>query len=155
MPEPPLADETAAVDAPPYTVVVGVDGSPSGRAALQWARGEVRARRGRIRAIHAWVSLYDYQMDVISPPDQAERRAAAQRQLDDTLAEVDLEGIAIEATLVEGDPRHVLVDEARGADLLVVGSHGHGRVAEMVLGSVSTFCVHHALCPVVVVRGAE
>jgi nucleotide-binding universal stress UspA family protein len=139
----------------PYTVVVGVDGSPTGRDALRWALDEVRARHGRMRAVHAWVSLYDYQMDVISPPDQAKRRAVAQARLDDALAELDLGDIAIEATLVEGDPRHVLVDAARDADLLVVGSHGHGRVAEVVLGSVSTFCVHHAPCPVVVVRGAE
>jgi nucleotide-binding universal stress UspA family protein len=123
-----------------YTVVVGVDASPSGQEALRWALGEARARRGRLRAIHAWMSPYDYQLEVYFRPDEAALRAAAQRRLDEALAEVDIGAVDIEAELIEGDPRHVLVDAA----LLVIGSRGHVRVAEVVLRSVSTFCMHDA-----------
>jgi nucleotide-binding universal stress UspA family protein len=48
----------------------------------------------------------------------------------------------------------MLLDTAEGADLLVVGSRGHGGFAEALLGSVSQHRVHHASCPVVVIRGA-
>jgi nucleotide-binding universal stress UspA family protein len=47
----------------------------------------------------------------------------------------------------------VLVDAAEGAELLVVGSRGHGGLAEALLGSVGQYCVHHAPCPVVIMRG--
>ena len=47
----------------------------------------------------------------------------------------------------------MLVDAAEGADLLVVASRGHGGLAEALLGSVGQYCVHHAPCPVVIMRG--
>jgi len=55
----------------------------------------------------------------------------------------------------EGTPAQVLLEAADGADLLVVGSRGHGGFAEALLGSVSEACVHHAQCPVVIVRGTN
>jgi hypothetical protein len=61
--------------------------------------------------------------------------------------------VAIDARVVHGFPARVLPEMARDADLLVVGSHGRGALTEMLLGSVSHGCVHHAPCPVVVVRG--
>jgi nucleotide-binding universal stress UspA family protein len=54
---------------------------------------------------------------------------------------------------VEGNPAQVLLDASAGADLLVVGSRGHGGFASALLGSVSQHCVHHADCPVVIIRG--
>ena len=59
------------------------------------------------------------------------------------------------ARVVEGNPAQVLIDASDGADLLVVGSRGHGGFTEALLGSVSQHCVHHAHCPVVVIRGQE
>jgi nucleotide-binding universal stress UspA family protein len=139
----------------PYTVVVGADGSPTGQAALRWAIDEARARHGRVRVIHAWMSPYDWQMEVLHPVDESALRAAAHQRLHEALGGVDVGDVAVEAELVEGEPRRVLLDAAREADLLVVGSHGHGRLAEALLGSVSSFCVHHATGPVVVIHAAE
>ena len=59
------------------------------------------------------------------------------------------------ARAVEGNAAQVLLDASDGADLLVVGSRGHGGFTEALLGSVSQHCVHHAHCPVVVIRGQE
>jgi len=64
--------------------------------------------------------------------------------------------VEIERRVVEGRPAAVLVNESQGADLLVVGSRGHGGFAGLLLGSVSQQCAHHAACPVVIVhRGPE
>jgi nucleotide-binding universal stress UspA family protein len=52
----------------------------------------------------------------------------------------------------EGQPARVLLDEARDADLLVVGSRGLGGFRGLLLGSVSQQCAHHAACPLVIVR---
>jgi nucleotide-binding universal stress UspA family protein len=53
--------------------------------------------------------------------------------------------------VVEGHPAETLLHAATGAELLVVGSRGHGTFAGILLGSVSHYCVQHAPCPVVVV----
>jgi nucleotide-binding universal stress UspA family protein len=63
-----------------------------------------------------------------------------------------IEGVEVRRVLVEGDPRTVLTEASVGAELLVVGNRGHGLIAEAILGSVSSYCVHHAPCPVVVIR---
>ena len=58
----------------------------------------------------------------------------------------------VRTRVVEGYPARVLVEASEGADLLVVGSRGHAGFADALLGSVSTYCVHHARGPVTVVR---
>jgi nucleotide-binding universal stress UspA family protein len=55
---------------------------------------------------------------------------------------------------VNDQPAHALLAAADGADLLVVGSRGHGTFAEAMLGSVGQYCVHHAQCPVLIIRDA-
>jgi nucleotide-binding universal stress UspA family protein len=79
---------------------------------------------------------------------------AAKSELDKTIDEVigDVKDVAVERKAVEGMAAQVLVDEAAGADLLVVGSRGHGGFAGLLLGSVSQQCAHHASCPVVIIR---
>ena len=61
--------------------------------------------------------------------------------------------VKVSSTVREGNPAKILLEAADGADLLVVGSRGHGGFAEALLGSVSQHCVHHAPCPVVIIRG--
>ena len=61
-------------------------------------------------------------------------------------------GVTIQTSVLEGHPAPVLVKASDGADLLVVGSRGHGEFAGMLLGSVSEHCVSNARCPVLVLR---
>lgn len=137
---------------PAYAIVVGVDGRPAGKAALRWAVGEARAHEGTVRVVHAWTTPYEWQMEVTFPPDERRLRREAQRRLNEAMSGVDTRGVEVEAELVEGDPRRVLLDAAREADLLVVGSDGCGPIREILLGSVSSYCAHHASGPVVVVH---
>jgi nucleotide-binding universal stress UspA family protein len=140
-------------------IVVGVDHSAGARAALAFAHEEARLRKATIRAVHAWQFCYvgynGYEM--ASPAlggDIQKLRAAAQAALEATLNDAipDAGDVEIEQRLVEGAPGAVLVDESRDAMLLVVGSRGHGGFAQLLLGSVSQQCAHHAECPVVIVR---
>jgi nucleotide-binding universal stress UspA family protein len=126
-------------------IVVGIDGSKDGQRALEWALDEARGRGAELVVVHAWeypVAPYTFPLD---SGDIASEVLAA------SLEQVETHDVAVRTRLVEGRPVASLVREAAGADLLVVGSRGHGRVAAVVLGSVSTGCVHHAACPVVVV----
>ncbi len=63
-----------------------------------------------------------------------------------------MDDLDVERILVGANPAEVLVDASRGANLLVLGSHGRGRFRGMLLGSVATHCVQQAHCAVVVVR---
>ena len=64
----------------------------------------------------------------------------------------DHPAVNVETAVIEGPPAQVLVDMSVDADLLVIGSRGRGGFSELLLGSVSQQCVHHARCPVTVVR---
>jgi nucleotide-binding universal stress UspA family protein len=140
-------------------VVLGVDHSAGAKAALAFAFEEARLRGATLRAVHAWQFGYiGYTgFEGAVPPvggDVHELRAAAEAALDATLRQTlgDADGVTIEKHAVEGAPAAVLIKESRGADLLVVGSRGHGGFAQLLLGSVSQQCAHHAECPVVIVR---
>lgn len=136
-----------------YRIVVGVDGSPGGRLALTWALHEAVRRGGTVHAVTAWQwdgPAVTAGVDV--NPDRARDRATQtlSRELDAACAEVTpLPKIISDVVL--GSPAAVLSRAATGAELLVLGSHGHGRLRRAVLGSVSEDCIRHAPCPVVVV----
>lgn len=135
----------------PFTIVVGVDGSPNGQVAFDWSVAEARVHQGRLRVIEAWSTPYDWQLEPMFPVNVDEVRDAAQRRLDQSLAATGISDVNTQAELVEGEPGRILVEAAREADLLVVGARGHSTLVELLLGSVSTFCAHHAACPVVIV----
>jgi len=140
-------------------IVVGVDGSESSRAALAWAVRQAALTGATVDAVHAWhipvTYGYGYGYAMVLPVPDLEKLAG--RVIDKAVAEVaDLaSGVEIRAVTVEGNPARALLDAAKDADLLVVGSRGHGGFTEALLGSVSQHCVHHADCPVVVIRGAR
>jgi nucleotide-binding universal stress UspA family protein len=140
-------------------IVVGVDHSAGAKEALRFALEESRLRQATLRAVHAWQFGYigATGLEGALPPiggELHEYRAAAEAALDATLREAipDAGEVEVERHVVEGAPGAVLVEESRGADLLVVGSRGHGGFAQLLLGSVSQQCAHHAECPVVIVR---
>ncbi|WP_329018626.1 universal stress protein [Micromonospora rifamycinica] len=83
--------------------------------------------------------------------------AITEKMLAEAVADVASGGTPVQfAThVVRGHPAQVLLDAADGAQLLVVGSRGHGAFAGMLLGSVSQHCVQHASCPVVIVPSTE
>lgn len=146
---------------PVALIVVGVDGSPGARTALEWAAAEARLRGSRLRVVHAWhLPAAAYGSGGFVPPvginweddlEQAARAGLAQA-LDDTGALLD--GIEVERHVDEGSAAVVLTEAAADADLLVVGSRGLGGFKELLLGSVGHQCAQHAPCPVVIVRGA-
>ncbi len=150
------------------TVVVGVDGSAGGKAALQWSLDEARLRKTPLRIVHAWAygymgataGGYGYVGGLGSytavSSDVADLQGAAERLLDQMIEEAvgEAEDVEIERRVVDGHAAAVLIAAVVPGDLLVVGSRGHGGFAGMLLGSVSQQCVHHAPCPVVVVRPA-
>jgi nucleotide-binding universal stress UspA family protein len=138
------------------TIVVGVDGSESARAALRFALEEAGLRGATVRAVAAWhvpVAAYG---DAFMPPNPdllSDLEPRARKELEGALAEAGEQaaGVEIEQVVREGPPARVLLDEADKADLLVVGSRGLGGFRGLLLGSVSQQCSHHAPCPVVIV----
>lgn len=142
-------------------IVVGVDSSEGAKAALRFALEETKLRRATLRVVHTWQFGYIGVKGIegFSPvvgADLGDLRRTAEVALDGVLHEVASEanGVPIERRVSEGAPATVLVDESRQADLLVVGSRGHGGFAGLLLGSVSQQCAHHASCPVVIVRAS-
>jgi nucleotide-binding universal stress UspA family protein len=127
-------------------IVVGVDGSIDGQRALAWALDEAARRTAELLVVHVWE--YPSATYVFPPGPQEE---GAKEVLAKSIEALDAPNVHIRTRLVEGRPVTALVRESLDADMLVVGSRGRSAVASVVLGSVSTGCIHHAACPVVVV----
>jgi nucleotide-binding universal stress UspA family protein len=138
-------------------IVVGVDGSECSRSALRFALNEARIRHAKLRIVVGWhVPLAAYGGGLAPSPAgvMEDAEIAARAVLSEALALVKADGPALEIEPVvrEGQSANVLVEEAAKADLLVVGSRGWGGFRELMLGSVSQQCAHHARCPVAIVR---
>ncbi|MCX4744764.1 universal stress protein [Kitasatospora sp. NBC_01287] len=136
-------------------IVVGVDGSASSKQALRWAVDQARRTGAVVDAVACWAypPLYGWGMTGLDPelPD------ATGKMLTQTVAEVvgDDPPVEVRESVVLGNAAEVLLERAQGAELLVVGSRGHGGFSGALLGSVGQHCVQHAHCPVVVIRHAE
>ncbi len=133
-------------------IVVGVDGSVPSKAALAWAIGQARLTGAAVEAVTAWDYPATYGYPV--PVSDVNWEDLATQAVKDAIAGVagDAGPVEIRYKVVEGNAAQVLLEESAGADLLVVGSRGHGGFVEVLLGSVGQHCVHHASCPVVVIR---
>jgi nucleotide-binding universal stress UspA family protein len=131
-------------------IVVGVDGSPHARRALDWALREARLRDGRCLLIHAYTLGTTSAGGVAAAEEIA---VTAAEVLDHELAFARESGLPVEGRTVLGGAAKALLDVATDvdADLLVVGSRGLGAFKGALLGSVSTASVHHATRPVVVI----
>lgn len=136
-------------------VVVGVDGSDGAKRALRFAVEEARCRDATLRVVLCPVGLFWYSQGFASP-EKVQQDAAS--LLDSVIDEVvgDDPSVTVQRRVVDvEDPRKVLVGMSDDADLLVVGSRGHGGVAGLLLGSVSQHVVSHARCPVAVVPAGD
>ncbi|MCP2257793.1 Nucleotide-binding universal stress protein, UspA family [Streptoalloteichus tenebrarius] len=131
-------------------IVVGVDGSDAGQRALRWAVEEALVRGCAVRVVTAWVPEPLTEFAFASTRDvPGELEEDLRREVDELLAELP-EPPVVRISVAQGPPAAVLLDAATDADLLVVGAHRGGLLREITLGSVSTTCVRHARCPVVV-----
>ena len=135
------------------TIVVGVDGSQHSIDALRWAKDEAGLREARVVAVFAWhlphVSTVHEAVHVLDVDFEQQARKFLETTVEDALSHADVE---VEQVVTEGPAAPALIAAAEGADLLVVGSRGHGGFKGLLLGSVSQQVAQHAPCPVVVVR---
>ncbi len=134
-------------------IVVGVDGFESSKAALRWAIHQAKLTGAVVEAITAWqVPVGTGWVPTTELPDYQSDAAAILGEAMTEMCAVDPD-VQVCPRVVEGRAGQVLAEAAKGADLLVVGSPGHGGLAEALLGSVGQYCVHHAPCPVLIIRG--
>jgi nucleotide-binding universal stress UspA family protein len=141
-------------------IFVGVDGSDHSRLALGWALREAARHSMPVTVISVHPSpvrpatdIYWAVPDLPADPRNEEVELNALRQFVDKTATETGETVPGISLVVEtGDPAEKLIEASRDADLLVVGSRGIGGFARLLLGSVSSKVVHHAACPVVVIR---
>lgn len=151
------------------TIVVGVDGSAGSDRALRWALAEARLRDSNVRVVHVYEparlplteaglgaaggmavpAVFTEGRDQLRRPVDTEARnlieGALERADDDAT-----DGIEVERAAIEGPAAQTLIEAARDAELLVLGSRGRGGFAGLLLGSVSQQCAQHPPCPVVI-----
>lgn len=133
-------------------IIVGIDGSPESVAALNWAVEDAKRRNTKVEAIMGfevpWTIIFagsytesDYHRDA---------KAAFQKIVDGI--DSDFKEVQVDMKLVQRKPGLALVEASKHAELLVVGSHGYGFMPGLQLGSVASYCVNRAHCPVLVHR---
>ncbi len=138
------------------TIVVGVDGSETSQTALAFAATEAARHGAKLRIVAAWeihpalvTAPYNGSIDAV--------RELAEQVAKDAVAKVENEHpkVACEGVALEGRPAEVLIQECEQASayMIVVGNRGQGGFTSLLLGSTSQQVIHHATCPVLVVRG--
>jgi nucleotide-binding universal stress UspA family protein len=134
-------------------IVAGVDGSDNSKDALRWAGRQAELTGATLDAIITW-EIPAFSGWAPADAEDLEFPRFAEQALNQAVDEVFGRDHPawLRTRVVAGHPAQVLVEASAGADLLVVGSRGYGGFADALLGSVSTYCVHHAHCPVVVIR---
>jgi len=137
-------------------IVVGVDGSEGSTHALRWAARQAGFTGAILEVVTGWdyPAFYGWAPAI---PDDTDFGQFAKQAQDEALDEVfgTDRPSRLETRVVAKHPALALVEASEGAELLVVGCRGYGPLADALLGSVSTYCVHHAHCPVTVIRPAE
>ncbi len=135
--------------------MIGVDGSEAAKEALLYGLHEASIRGTRVRAVHAWghgLAIPATGPGVLVATDATPLREEAEAFLRTTLEAVAGDSAdRIERVVVEAAAGAAIIDNARDAELIVVGRRGHGAVRSLVLGSVSSYVLGHATCPVLVV----
>jgi nucleotide-binding universal stress UspA family protein len=134
-------------------VVAGIDGSAASLNALTWAarQAELTGARLEILAAWDWPTTFGWAVPV---PNDFNPEAEVQSVLDEAVASVRAShpALPVDARVARGHPAPALVEASKGADVLVVGSRGHGEFLGMLIGSVSEYCTTNAHCPVLIHR---
>jgi nucleotide-binding universal stress UspA family protein len=135
-----------------YRIVVGIDGSKASLSALEWAVRQADFTHASLEIVAAWEWATSFGWSVV--PEGYDPSGDAQSMIEPLVATLRSAHpqLVVTAKIVEGHPAPVLIKESIGADLLVVGSRGHGEFVGMLIGSTSEHCVANAACPVVVFR---
>lgn len=136
-------------------IVVGVDGSESSKQALRWAVAFARANGGDVDVVMSWDIPTSLGLGYL--PQDVDMQSDTEKWLERTVDEVfEAERPASLRTIVrQGSAARVLLDAAKDAAMLIVGSRGHGGFVGLLLGSVSAAVAEHAPCPVLVVHGDQ
>lgn len=137
-------------------IVVGVDGSPDARRALGWAVDHA-GPTDTIDIVHTWqqpIMAAEAGMAIDSSVLADSAAAVLERELH-LLQATHPNLPTITPRAINGHAGQALLDAAEGADLLVVGTRGHGGFAGLLLGSTSTYLAHHSPCPLVIVPAPE
>lgn len=146
---------TSVHTARPARVVVGVDGSEQSKQALRWAAHFAAGCGARVDAVAAWLFPAGFGWGAVplewSPGQDMEKTLT--ETVDEVFGSQRPENMRL--AVCEGNPAKVLLEESKGALMLVVGSRGHGGFAGLLLGSVSAGVAEHATCPVLVVHGDQ
>ena len=138
-------------------ITVGIDGSSHSARALEWALNEAAIRHARLTVltVHS-VPMSGWTGNPLMLPgdadDQENARQGAEEMALKAIAQLgEARPASVTVRAVTGYPAEELINASKDADLLVIGSHGAGGFAKLIMGSVSNYVVHHAHCPVVVV----
>ena len=134
-------------------IVVGIDGSPSSLDALAWAARQADLTGSKLEIVMTWEWPTSYGWAVPVPTDFNPEEDIS-KALESAVEQVRTEhpDLTIDPRVVSGHPAPILVEASKGADLLVVGSRGHGEFVGMLIGSVSEHCATNGHCPVLVHR---
>jgi nucleotide-binding universal stress UspA family protein len=138
------------------TILLATDGSPSAQNATATAI-ELAADTGwHLKVVSVWsfrsLVFGEIPADAWKRIEDTEREHA-ENVVEEALEAARAQGIEADGAVLQGDPVSEICEAARGATLVVVGAHGWGSVRRLVFGSVSSAVLHHAPCPVLVVRG--
>jgi nucleotide-binding universal stress UspA family protein len=138
-----------------HRIVVGVDGSEHSRNALRWAAHLAQVFGARLDAVTAWEYPAALGWSVV--PDDWDPAQDTAQILQQSVADVfgDAPPAGLQLHVQEGGSAKVLIDASQGANLLVVGSRGHGGFTGLLLGSVSANVAEHAPCPVMIIHGHQ
>ncbi|MEV8610375.1 universal stress protein [Amycolatopsis sp. NPDC051373] len=139
----------------PSFVVVGVDGSEASEHALRWAEFFARQTGSELRAVMSWSPVLPGGEVVLVGAEGWNPEADTQQILTTTVRKVlgDTPAVPVTERVVEGGAAKSLLEQSKGARMLVVGSRGRGGFTGLLLGSVSAVCAAHAKCPVLIIHG--
>lgn len=133
-------------------IVVGVDGSPSANAATEWAAQEADLRQAKLELVHAWNYPNLGYGGYVAVLEDFEKDAGAVLEEVATAVKKAHPQLELISSLVQGPTAQSIIEKAKEADMVVVGSRGKGGFTGLLLGSVGQQLVHHCPAPVVIIH---